>query len=162
MSNGDRARYGSITSKREHFVEWKRNAEREKGRLDAQALLDGMLEKVAFLDLVENFILFDDSRAGGTRKVVARNHQVLGVKGRCSRPLRLPRATWLPSGSIQPASLERRGSPGVTLIGSARTRMRDGSNVTMLPLSRAAVRGGRFDRIARTNASGLRLPWPRN
>lgn len=32
-----------MTSKWEHFVEWKRNAEREKGRLDAQALLDGML-----------------------------------------------------------------------------------------------------------------------
>ncbi len=79
VSNGDKARYGSITSKWEHFVEWKRNAENEKGRVDAEALLDGMLGKDKLLDLVENFILFDDSRAGGTRKVVARNHQVLGV-----------------------------------------------------------------------------------
>lgn len=76
MSNGDSARYGSITSKWEHFVEWKRSTEREKSRLDAQALLDGMLGKTLLLDLVENFILFDNSRAGGTRKVVARNHQV--------------------------------------------------------------------------------------
>src|SRR4051812_33948920 len=38
-----------------------------------------MLSKDRLLDIVENFILFDDSRAGGTRKVVARNHQVLGV-----------------------------------------------------------------------------------
>lgn len=79
VSNGDAARYGSITSKWEHFVEWKRNAEKDKARLDAQALLDGMLAKERLLDLAENFILFDDSRAGGTRKVVARNHQVLGV-----------------------------------------------------------------------------------
>ncbi|MBN8279228.1 MAG: type I restriction endonuclease subunit R [Gammaproteobacteria bacterium] len=79
VSNGDQARYGSITSKWEHFVEWKRNDEKDKGRLDAQALLDGMLATDRLLDLVENFILFDDSRAGGTRKVVARNHQVLGV-----------------------------------------------------------------------------------
>jgi type I restriction enzyme, R subunit len=79
VSNGDHARYGSITSKWEHFVEWKRNAESDKARLDAQALLDGMLAKERLLDLVENFILFDDSRAGGTRKIVARNHQVLGV-----------------------------------------------------------------------------------
>ena len=79
VSNGDQARYGSITSKWEHFVEWKRNAEKDKGRVDAEALLDGMLAKDRLLDLVENFILFDDSRAGGTRKVVARNHQVLGV-----------------------------------------------------------------------------------
>jgi type I restriction enzyme R subunit len=79
VSNGDKARYGSITSKWEHFVEWKRNSEKDKGRVDAEALLDGMLAKDRLLDIVENFILFDDSRAGGTRKIVARNHQVLGV-----------------------------------------------------------------------------------
>lgn len=79
VSNGDRARYGSITSKWEHFVEWKRNEESDKARVDAEALLHGMLDKERLLDLVENFILFDDSRAGGTRKIVARNHQVLGV-----------------------------------------------------------------------------------
>ena len=79
VSNGDQARYGSLTSKWEHFVEWKRNSEKDKARLDAEALLDGMLAKERLLDLVENFLLFDDSRAGGTRKVVARNHQVLGV-----------------------------------------------------------------------------------
>ena len=79
VSNGDHARYGSITSKWEHFVEWKRNDEKDKGPVGAQALLDGMLGKERLLDLVENFTLFDDSRAGGTRKIVARNHQVLGV-----------------------------------------------------------------------------------
>jgi type I restriction enzyme R subunit len=79
VSNGDQARYGSITSKWEHFVEWKRNAEKDKARLDAEALLDGMLDKERLLDMAENFILFDDSRAGGARKIVARNHQVLGV-----------------------------------------------------------------------------------
>jgi type I restriction enzyme, R subunit len=64
VSNGDHARYGSITSKWDHFVEWKRNSENEKGRVDAEALLDGMLAKERLLDLVENFILFDDSRPG--------------------------------------------------------------------------------------------------
>jgi type I restriction enzyme R subunit len=79
VSNGDRARYGSVTSKWGHFAEWKRNDEKEKGRVDAQVLLDGMLAKDRLLDLVENAILFDDSRLGGTRKIIARNHQVLGV-----------------------------------------------------------------------------------
>ena len=79
VSNGDRARYGSITSRWEHFVEWKRNSEKEKGRLEAEALLEGMLAKENLLDIIENFILFDDSRPGGTRKIIARNHQVLGV-----------------------------------------------------------------------------------
>ena len=88
VSNGDRARYGSITSKWDHFVEWKRNAEKDKGRVDAEALLDGMLNKERLLDVVENFILFDDSRAGGTRKIVARNQQVLGVNNAVASVLR--------------------------------------------------------------------------
>ena len=79
VSNGDRARYGSVTSKWEHFAEWKRNEEKEPGSVEAEVLLNGMLAKERLLDLVENFILFDDSRPGGTRKIVARNHQVLGV-----------------------------------------------------------------------------------
>lgn len=88
VSNGDQARYGSITSKWEHFVEWKRNAEQDKARLDAEALLDGMLAKERLLDLVENFVLFDDSRAGGTRKIVARNHQVMGVNNAVASVMR--------------------------------------------------------------------------
>jgi type I restriction enzyme, R subunit len=79
VSNGDRARYGSITSEWEHFYEWKRLDERDKGRVDAEVLLDGMLTHDRLLDIVENFVLFDDSKPGATRKVVARNHQVLGV-----------------------------------------------------------------------------------
>jgi len=79
VSNGHRARYGSITSQWEHFYEWKRLDERDKGRVDAEALLNGMLAHNRLLDLVENFILFDASKPGATRKVVARNHQVLGV-----------------------------------------------------------------------------------
>jgi type I restriction enzyme R subunit len=42
-------------------------------------LLNGMLAHDRLLDIVENFILFDASKVGATRKVVARNHQVLGV-----------------------------------------------------------------------------------
>ncbi|MGD0106158.1 MAG: type I restriction endonuclease [Rhodopila sp.] len=79
VSNGDRTRYGSITSQWEHFAEWKRLEESDKGKLDAEILLDGMLAPDRLLDIVENFTLFDESKAGATRKVVARNHQVLGV-----------------------------------------------------------------------------------
>jgi type I restriction enzyme R subunit len=79
VSNGDRARYGSITADWERFAEWKRNDEKEKGGLEAEILLDGMLAKDRLLDLLENFVLFDDSKSGGTRKIVALNHQVLGV-----------------------------------------------------------------------------------
>jgi type I restriction enzyme R subunit len=79
VSNGDNAKYGSITSKWDHFAEWKRNKEKDTSRLDAEMLLDGMLSQAGLLDILENFILFDESRSGGTRKIIGRNHQVLGV-----------------------------------------------------------------------------------
>lgn len=79
VSNGHRARYGSITSKWEHFSEWKRNDESEKGSVEAEVLLNAMMKKGRLLDLVENFVLFDSSKVGKTRKIIARNHQVLGV-----------------------------------------------------------------------------------
>lgn len=79
VSNGDHARYGSVTSEWEHFYEWKRLEESDKGSVEAERLLNGMLAHDRLLDLVENFILFDESKPGATRKVVARNHQVLGV-----------------------------------------------------------------------------------
>jgi type I restriction enzyme, R subunit len=79
VSNGDRARYGSITSEWDHFVEWKRQDEKDKGSVDAEVMLNGMLAKERLLDIVENFILFDTSKPGAPRKIVARNHQILGV-----------------------------------------------------------------------------------
>jgi len=79
VSNGHRARYGSITSHWEHLAEWKRNDESDKGDVEAKVLLDGMLAPERLLDFIENFIVFDSSKAGPTRKILARNHQVLGV-----------------------------------------------------------------------------------
>ena len=78
FGNGEQARIGSITSRWGHFHEWKRLAEEEPGAVDMETLLKGVCDKRNFLDLVENFILFDDS-SGETRKILARNHQFLGV-----------------------------------------------------------------------------------
>ena len=54
MSNGHRARYGSITSGWEHFAEWKRDDEKDKGSVEAEVLLNGMLAHERLLDMVEN------------------------------------------------------------------------------------------------------------
>ncbi len=78
FGNGEQAKIGSITSRWEHFHEWKRLAEEEPGVVDMETLLKGICNKHNFLDLVENFILFDDS-AGMPKKILARNHQFLGV-----------------------------------------------------------------------------------
>ena len=79
VSNGHAARYGSVTSGWDHYAEWKRLEETDKGSVAAEVLLSGMLARSRLLDLLENFIVFDESRAGAVRKVVARNHQVMGV-----------------------------------------------------------------------------------
>jgi len=78
FGNGEQAKIGSITSRWEHFNDWKRLAEEAPGVVDMETLLKGVCEKRNFLDLVENFILFDES-AGESKKIIARNHQFLGV-----------------------------------------------------------------------------------
>ncbi len=78
LSNGIVGRVGSITSRYGHFQEWKRLEEEELGKVDYQTMLMGMCRKDNFLDIIENFILFDDS-SGKTIKILTRNHQFLGV-----------------------------------------------------------------------------------
>lgn len=78
LSNGIDAKIGSLTSKFEHFHEWKRLAENETGRVDMETLLKGVFKKENLLDILENYILFDES-GGKIVKVLAKNHQFLGV-----------------------------------------------------------------------------------
>jgi len=78
IGNGDKARIGSISSRWEHFHEWKRLAEEEPGVVDMETLLKGVCAKQNFMDIFENFIVFDDS-SGESKKILARNHQFLGV-----------------------------------------------------------------------------------
>jgi type I restriction enzyme R subunit len=78
LSNGHDAKVGSITSKFEHFAEWKRLAEEEKGVVDMETLQKGMFSKRNLIDIFENFIAFDES-TGKLVKILAHNHQFLGV-----------------------------------------------------------------------------------
>lgn len=78
LSNGTEAKVGTLGSKYEFFHEWKRLAEAERGSVALETMLRGICQKENFLDLFENFILFDHS-GGNTAKILARNHQYLGV-----------------------------------------------------------------------------------
>ena len=78
FSNGLEARVGTIDSKWEFFHEWKRLTEQEAGSIELPTMLRGICKKENFLDLLENFILYDHS-GGRTAKILARNHQYLGV-----------------------------------------------------------------------------------
>ena len=78
LGNGLEAKIGSISSKYEHFNHWKRLHEDEAGIVNMETLLKGTCGKTELLDIVENFIVFDES-SGDLVKIVARNHQFLGV-----------------------------------------------------------------------------------
>jgi len=78
LANGSEAKVGALGGKFAHFHNWKRLEEAEPGVVDMETLLKGVCDKRNFLDLFENFILFDDV-GERTIKIVARNHQFLGV-----------------------------------------------------------------------------------
>ena len=78
LSNGTEARVGTLGSKYEFFHEWKRLVEEDQGSVALETMLRGICKKENFLDLFENFILYDHS-SGHTAKILARNHQYLGV-----------------------------------------------------------------------------------
>lgn len=78
LSNGIKGKVGAATSKYEYFNEWKRLEEEEDGSVDFETMLKGMCSQENFMDIFENFILFDDS-SGKLVKIIARNHQFLGV-----------------------------------------------------------------------------------
>ncbi len=75
-SDSQGLRYGTVTTREEFFVEWK---SADAAPLTAGALLDRplaeMCEKSRLLDLIRNFIIFDN----GIKKV-PRPHQFAGVK----------------------------------------------------------------------------------
>lgn len=78
LSNGVEAKVGTLGSKYEFFHEWKRLSEQDEGNVALETMLRGICKKENFLDLLENFILYDHSD-GKITKILARNHQYLGV-----------------------------------------------------------------------------------
>ncbi|SFK53824.1 type I restriction endonuclease subunit R [Lysobacter sp. cf310] len=84
LSNGIETKLGSITAQWEHFFNWLR-VDDEKEALDRSAIAAqglsvervvlGLLKPEKLLDYVENFCVFYRE----TQKVIAQNHQFLGV-----------------------------------------------------------------------------------
>lgn len=80
VSNGADSKIGTITSSWEHFNEWKKvGSEDEQGITSLETMIRGTCGKARLLDLIENYILFVEA-GGGAIKVLAMNHQYLGVE----------------------------------------------------------------------------------
>ncbi|AMQ57081.1 type I restriction endonuclease subunit R [Algoriphagus sanaruensis] len=78
LSNGTDAKVGTITSPYKYFLDWKRIEEDEEGVVSLDTVLRGTCAPHRLLDIVENFLLFDESR-GDVMKLMAKNHQYIGV-----------------------------------------------------------------------------------
>jgi type I restriction enzyme R subunit len=85
LSNGAESKVGTITSDWEFFSEWKKiNSEGEQGVVSLETVIRGMCTKERLLDILENFVAFQDLPSRFI-KLVARNHQYLGVNSALAR-----------------------------------------------------------------------------
>ncbi len=83
LSNGIETRIGSLTAEWEHFFPWLRvdegdavnRKQMKETALSVEQAVLGLLAPARLLDYVENFVVF----YRGTQKIVAQNHQYLGV-----------------------------------------------------------------------------------
>ncbi|PZS02829.1 MAG: DEAD/DEAH box helicase, partial [Chloroflexi bacterium] len=79
LSNGRESKLGSMSAGWEHFSEWKKiSDEKEPGKVSLETMLRATCAPDRLLDIVENFTAFTE-RPGGLVKLVAKNHQYLGV-----------------------------------------------------------------------------------
>ncbi len=87
-SNGTESRVGSLTADWDRFFEWKRiEREDEPRRVSLEVMIRGTCERTRLLDLVEDFTLFSEHKAGLV-KVLAQNHQYLGVNNAIAASLK--------------------------------------------------------------------------
>ena len=92
ISDGLEARIGSLTANQEWFKVW-RTIEGEfdapKTALELETLVRGVFEKRRFLDLIRNFIVFeDDPDTGAVHKLMAGYHQFHAVKAAVDETIR--------------------------------------------------------------------------
>src|SRR4051794_19496923 len=79
VSDLHQARVGTISTPAEHFAEWKSmDPTEDEGKTQLEVMLRGAFAAPKFLDLVENFVLFENDGVK-TWKVMAKYHQVHAV-----------------------------------------------------------------------------------
>ena len=79
LSNGIEAVLGGSHADFDHFKPWKRiEDEEEEPKIGLPTLIRATCRKDRLLDIVENFIAFEETKDGLVKKV-AQNHQYLGV-----------------------------------------------------------------------------------
>src|SRR5688572_1565518 len=95
ISDGHEARLGTVTSDWERFMTWRTITGKElvpPGSLQLETLLKGVFEKARLLDLIRNFIVFEDDGEKVTKKL-AGYHQFHAVNKAVATTVEASRAT---------------------------------------------------------------------
>jgi type I restriction enzyme R subunit len=136
ISDGLDARIGSLTANQEWFKVWRTN----EGEFDAPAtaleletLVRGVFEKRRFLDLIRNFIAFeDDPDSGAMHKLIAGYHQFHAVKAAVDETIRATRTSVAETPGTYWAGKMEGGKPGDRRVGVIWHTQGSGKSLSML------------------------------
>ncbi len=123
ISDGLEARIGSLTANQEWFKVW-RTIEGE---------FDAVFEKRRFLDLIRNFIAFeDDPDSGAVHKLIAGYHQFHAVKAAVDETIRATRSEVAETPGTYWAGSMEGGKPGDRRVGVVWHTQGSGKSLSML------------------------------
>ena len=139
-SDGVQARIGSLGAGKEWFKPWRTITGREDAlphQSELQVMLEGVFERQRFLNLLRNFIVFEDSAAGGGKlvKKMAGYHQFHAVNAAIEETLRA--AQWVTADRVADSAaryqLDHRsgGEPGDRRVGVIWHTQGSGKSLTM-------------------------------
>lgn len=98
ISDGTSARIGSLTANKEWFKVWRTvdgRTEPPATALELETLIKGVFEPSRFIDLVRNFIAFEeDTDSGSVHKIIAGYHQYHAVQAAVQETVRASGMQW--------------------------------------------------------------------
>ena len=139
VSDGLHARVGTLTAGKEWFKPWKTMEDQEPSAAnlpELQVMLEGICDQSNFLNILRDFIVFDDDGSGKLVKKMAGYHQFHAVQAAVEETLR---ATELQEKASRIAT-RHGGAPGDRRIGVVWHNQGSGKSLTMAFYAGAIIR----------------------
>jgi len=136
ISDGTQARVGTVTAGREWFKPWRTIGGQTlaDGLAELQVVIEGLFDHRRFLDLVRDFIVFEDDGARVVKKM-AGYHQFHAVRAAVEETLRASRQCMGEEEGRYEAGRKPGGDPGDRRIGVVWHTQGSGKSLTMLFLA---------------------------
>ena len=139
VSDGVEARIGALSAGREWFKPWRTISGETLAPSfmpELEVLIEGVFEKTRFLDLIRDFIVFEDEGGGKLNKKMAGYHQFHAVKAAIDETLRATQIHIATKRQAEPigkyeSGLRHGGQPGDRRIGVVWHTQGSGKSLTM-------------------------------